>query len=649
MDKKSIHKVSSAGLLITLGIIFGDIGTSPLYVIKAIIGTDVISQELIYGSVSCVFWTLSILTTLKYVTITLNADNKGEGGIFSLFALVRRTRNWLYIPTIIGGAALLADGLITPPISVSSAIEGLQQKYPQYHIPVIPIVLAIIFAIFFIQQFGTSIIGKTFGPMMLVWFSMLATLGALQTFSHPGIFAALNPIHAINLLVNYPGGFWLLGAIFLCTTGAEALYSDLGHCGKGNIRISWIFVKVSLVLNYLGQSAYLMQFEGHKLAEVTENPFFAIMPDWFLLPGIIIATMAAIIASQALISGSYTIVSEAMRLNFWPKIRIKYPTETKGQMYVPSANWILMVGCMIVVLVFRESSNMEAAYGLAITLAMLSTTILVTHFLVLKRVNRIIVWIFLIGFLWFETMFLVANLAKFVHGGWVTLVICSIYMFIMWIWYHSTEIKRRFLSFIKVKDYLPILNDISEDQQIAKFATNIVYLTASDNTKLIETKIMYSIFNKQPKRADVYWFLHVNVTDEPYTKEYKVSTLIEGKVYRIDFMLGFRIEQRINFLFRKVIDDMVKNKEFDLSSRYPSLKKNNIPGDFRFVVIERQVANDYDMHPYEEFIMDSYELIKGISLPESRAFGLDTSSLTIEKVPLVVNPRKTMELTRKLD
>lgn len=648
MDKSHLQKVSTAGLLITLGIIYGDIGTSPLYVFKSILDEKVISKELIYGGVSCIFWTLTLLTTIKYVIITLNADNNGEGGIFSLYAIVRRTKPWLHIPAIIGGAALLADGLITPPISVSSAIEGLQLKYTEYHIPVVPIVLGIIFAIFFIQQFGTSIVGKAFGPMMAVWFTMLLVLGIHEVSAFPHIIQALNPYYAINLLVNYKEGFWILGAVFLCTTGAEALYSDLGHCGKNNIRVSWVFVKIALVTNYLGQSAWLMQYEGKTLDQigVGVNPFYAIMPEWFLLPGITIATLAAIIASQALITGSYTIVSEAMRLNFWPKVRIKFPTEAKGQVYVPSINWILMVGCLAIVLIFRESSNMEAAYGLAITLAMLSTSVLVTHYLVLHRVNKNFVWLYLIGYLFIELCFLIANLKKFMHGGWVTLLLCFGLIFIMAVWFKAAAIKKRFVSFIKFKDQLPTLIDVSNDESISKFATNLVYFTASDNPKLIETKNIYSILNKQPKRADVYWFLHVNVSDDPYRKEFEVHTLVPGKIFRVDFHLGFRVEQRINALFRKVVDDMVAKKEFDYMSRYHSLRKYSIPGDYRFVVIERQLANDYDLPPLEEFIMDSYDFLKGLSLTESRAFGLDTSSLIVEKVPLLVNPRKNLELKR---
>ena len=414
-----MHKLSAAGLLVTLGIIYGDIGTSPLYVVKEIITDRVISKELIYGALSCIFWTLTLQTTLKYVIITLRADNNGEGGIFSLYALIRRRKPYLIFPAIVGGCALLADGIITPPISVASAVEGLRMI--EANIPTLPIVLVIITLLFFIQRVGTTIVGKAFGPMMLIWFSMLAILGLMSMTHDPKILASLNPYYAYNLLVNYPEGFWLLGAVFLCTTGAEALYSDLGHCGRKNIRVSWIFVKIALVLNYLGQGAWLLQFEGKSFHDL--NPFFSIMPSWFLLPGIIIATAAAIIASQALISGSFTLISEALRLNVWPKVTVKYPTETKGQLYVPSANWILWLGCIGVVLYFKESANMGAAYGLAITIAMLMTTFLLSNYLRKIKAPRWFVGIILLVYLSIEMAFLVANLQKFSHGGWVTLLI----------------------------------------------------------------------------------------------------------------------------------------------------------------------------------------------------------------------------------
>lgn len=637
-----LSKFSFAGFLITLGIVFGDIGTSPLYVMRAIVGQNIISEDLIYGAISCVFWTLTFQTTFKYVLLTLNADNKGEGGIFSLYALVRRRSKWLLLPAIIGGSSLLADGIITPPISVTSAIEGLLIIKPD--IPVVPIVLVILTGLFIFQQFGTRVIGAAFGPMMFLWFAMLGVFGSMQLISHPGILKALNPYYAYELLTQYPGGFWLLGAVFLCTTGAEALYSDLGHCGRTNIRVSWIFVKVCLLLNYLGQGAWLLERKGEYLNNL--HPFFHSIPSWFLLPGIIIATSAAIIASQALISGSFTLISEAIRLNFWPKIDIDFPTDMKGQLYVPSLNWILFAGCVGITLFFQESANMDAAYGLAITLTMMMTTILLAYYLKKKKVSYFFVVIFLVVFLSIELSFFVANLIKFKHGGWVTLFISSLLITVMWIWWKARKIKNKFTEFEPVDKYLPMLSDLCEDETVPKFATNLVYLTSADFKHEIETKIVYSIFNKQPKRADVYWFVHVHLMDEPYTIEYVVEELVPKKVFRIEFRLGFRVEPRINIFLRKVIEDMVNNNEVNVLSRYDSLKKYSIMGDFRFVVIDRILNYDFELSAWNKFIMRFYFLLKELGLSEEKAFGLDTSNVKVEKVPLIITKPRSVKMKR---
>ncbi len=640
----SLNKLSLAGLIVTLGIIYGDIGTSPLYVMKAIIGSgSVINEMVILGGVSLIFWTLTLQTTIKYVIITLRADNKGEGGIFSLYALVRGSKNpWLVFPAMLGGATLLADGIITPPISVSSAIEGLTKIQPT--LPLIPIVLVIILSLFIIQRFGTNFVGKFFGPMMFVWFSMLAILGVSQMRYAPEIFKALNPYYGWQLLVNYPNGFWVLGAVFLCTTGAEALYSDLGHCGKQNIRVSWIFVKATLVLNYMGQGAWLLKHNGELLND--RNPFFELMAPWFLPIGIAISTLAAIIASQALISGSFTLINEAIRLNFWPKVKVVYPTEMRGQLYIPSVNWLLMLGCTGIVLFFQESAKMEAAYGLAIILTMLMTTILLTYYLHEKKVNPVLIAILLLTFLIIEFSFLAANLSKFSHGGWVTLLVASSLFIIMLVLYYSRKIRNRLVEFVYIKDYLPLIKGLSEDESVPKYATHLVYLTSANNLDEIEEKVFYSIFYKKPKRADVYWFVHVDVLDEPYTLEYKVTELLHDKLIRIDMRIGFRIDPRVNLMFRQIVTELVKNKEVDIISRYPSLMKRNLVGDFRFVVMEKFLSYDNELPWLQKIIMDFYFLIKKISLPEERAFGLDTSSVTVEKIPLVVKPIEGLKLTR---
>ncbi|MBB6610654.1 KUP/HAK/KT family potassium transporter [Pontibacter sp. Tf4] len=632
---------STAGVLISLGIIYGDIGTSPLYVMKAILGEDPVSAILVYGGISCVFWTLTLQTTIKYVLLTLQADNKGEGGILTLYTLIRRRAPWLIVPAMIGGAALLADGIITPPISVSSAIEGLRILNPD--IPTVPIVITILTIIFLMQSFGTEIVGKAFGPIMLIWFTMLGTLGALSLIEHPEILRAVNPVYAYNLLVNYPDGFWVLGAVFLCTTGAEALYSDLGHCGRPNIRLSWGFVKLCLLLNYFGQGAWLMTMEGSILRE---NPFFGIMPSWFLLIGIAIATIAAIIASQALISGSFTLISEAIRLNLWPRVKLVYPTNQKGQLYVPSINWLLWLGCVGAVLYFRESEHMEAAYGMAITMSMLSTTILMSYYLHIKFRSWLLVALFFIVYFTIESSFMIANLSKFTQGGWVSLMIACVLLLVMYTWIKAFYIKRSLTEYVRLKDYLPALKELSADDTIPKYTTHLVFMTSAPKPRDVESKVIYSIFQKRPKRADIYWFVHVETTDEPYTTEYKVKQLEGGHVIRIDFKLGFRVEQRINMFFRKVVEELVANGEVDITSRYDSLSKQNLIGDFRFVVLEKFLSYENDLPFINRLIMEWYFNIKKFAISESRWFGLDTSSVKVEKVPLVIRPVQLPELKR---
>ncbi len=653
----SYNKVSSAGLLIALGIIYGDIGTSPLYVLNAVSSGKVITEELVTGVLSLIIWTLTLQTTIKYVILTLNADNRGEGGIFSLFALVRRRRKWLVAVAMIGGAALLADGMITPPISVTSAVEGLKQVPVLSTITqttIIYIVIGILTVLFFMQQFGTAFIGRFFGPVMVCWFTMLATLGLIHITDDLTILKAFNPYYGIKLLINYPQGFYILGGVFLCTTGAEALYSDLGHCGKWNIRYSWIFVKTCLVVNYLGQGAWLLHNYNGKaittdMINAGFNPFYGVMPHWFLYFGIAIATAAAIIASQALISGSFTLISEAIRLNLWPKLRINYPTEARGQLFIPAINLLLYAGCIGIVLYFQKAANMEAAYGLAITLCMIATSILFANYLILRRTRSLLIYIYLVIFLTIEISFLFANIQKFPHGGYVTLIVGGILFLIMFIWFKARRIKNRYVEFVRLEHYVPKIQELSNDRAIPKYATHLVYLTSANNPKEIEHKIIYSVLNKKPKRADIYWFVHVETLDDPYTCEYKVEHIIPNDIIRVDFMLGFRVEPRINLMFRKVVEDLVANREVNIVSRYESLASSNTVGDFQFVVMEKYISQDSELPFIEKIIMKCHFWLKDISLSEEKGFGLDAANVTIEKFPLLIGAVNKLRMKRVED
>jgi len=645
-------KVTIASLLVALGIIYGDIGTSPLYVFKAIIGTREINMMLVYGGVSCVFWTLVFQTTIKYIWLTLRADNHGEGGIFSLYALVRRYGKKLVIPTILGATTLLADGIITPPISVSSAIEGLSMVKGLEDIIIpgnlltIGIVVGILSLLFFFQRFGTQVIGKTFGPIMSIWFTMLVVFGVRQILIHPNILLALNPYFAYDLLANYPNGFWLLGAVFLCTTGAEALYSDLGHCGIKNIRITWIYVKISLITAYLGQAAWLMH-QGQPLLN-GRNPFFEIIPNWFLLPSVIIATSATIIASQALISGSFTLISEAMNLNFWPRVTVKQPSDSKGQIYIPSINSLLWFGCVLMMVYFKESTHMEAAYGFSITITMMMTSVLLGYFLYFRlKWNKVYVVLFLTVFGAIEIAFFIANVAK-IKERWMFLFFELFIFIVMYVWYFARKINNRYTKFIELGKYSEQLTELSQDFSIPKFATHLVYLTKADRRHEIEEKIIQSIFSKKPNRGDVYWFLHINRTEDPFTLSYNVSELVDDKVIKVNINIGFRIQPRTELYFKKIVQDLVANKELNLHIRPDGSTKYNNEPDFRFVVFKKFLSVENEFTIRDGLLLKGYFMLKLLGLSDERAFGLDKSDVEVEQIPLVYQPITNIQLEREL-
>lgn len=645
-DRHTTTKVTLASLIVALGIIYGDIGTSPLYTFKAIIGERKISELLVLGGVSCVFWTLVLQTTIKYVWLTLKADNQGEGGIFSLYSLVRRYGKRLAIPTMIGAAALLADGMITPAISVTSAIEGLEMIDGIRHIPVVPIVIGVISLIFFVQRFGTHRVGKAFGPIMAIWFGVLLLTGLSQVIQAPFVFKALNPYYAYELLTHYPQGFWILGAVFLCTTGAEALYSDLGHCGRANIRITWAFVKVCLIINYLGQAAWLLN-QGSPLLE-GRNPFFEMMPEWFLIPGILIATLAAIVASQALISGSFTLINEAMNLNFWQRVGVKQPSETKGQIYIPSVNNLLWAGCALVILYFQSSSRMEAAYGLAITLAMMTTTLLLSYFLLYKlRWNKTLVFGSLLVFAIIELSFFIANVVKFKEGGYITVLAGAVFFFVMYVSYFGRKINNRYTRFEELGKYTHKIAALSDDTTIPKFATHLIYLTKADRRDQIEARIIKSIFDRKPKRADVYWFFHINRSNHPYTLDYEVTELVDDKVIKIVLNIGFRIQPKTELYFEKIIDDLIANKELNLHLRNNGSTVYNPAIDFKFIVMEKYLSVENEFALKEGIILKSYFFLKKLGQKDEDAFGLDRNDVLIEYIPLVYQPVQSINLQRK--
>ncbi len=651
MSQPNISKITGAGLLITLGVIFGDIGTSPLYVMSTLIGKETISRELVLGGLSAVFWTLTIVTTIKYILLVLRADNKGEGGIFSLYNLLKRRYPNLIIGAVIGGAMLMADGIITPPLSVSSAVEGLRLlEYNTFgvdwkHIDTTPIVITILVALFLMQRAGTSFVGKSFGPIMLVWFILLTVLGGSAIIQHPEVLQAISPHHAINLLLNDKYDFFIiLGAVFLCTTGAEALYSDMGHCGRKNIRISWAFVKVALLVNYYGQGAWLLSLEGQPLKE--QRPFYALMPDWFLPVGIVIASIATIIASQALITGAFTLVSEAIRLHLFPKFTVKYPSDVKGQIYIPFINTVLLIGCISVVLIFRESDKMQAAYGLAITLDMIMTSILLYYFLKIRKYNLFFLSSVILIFISIEGTFLIANLSKFGEGGWFTLLIGAIYVIVMYSTLKGGEIKGSAIRSEKLTLYRDKLRSLSRDTTLSKYATHLIYLDKAKSIHEVESPIIYSILHKRPKRADFYWFINIEITDEPHTLEYRINTIEKNDIYKIQFRLGFRVEQKISVYLRNVIKEMVEAKEIDLDQHYHAFIDKKSIGDFRFVLVDEEMSNENNLSILQFAVMKIYNVLRIFAGRPEKWFGLDGSSVNKEMIPILVSSKNTYEIKR---
>ena len=648
MESSTKNKISAAGVLVAMGIIYGDIGTSPIYTFRFIIGHHPVTEDLIFGGLSLVFWTLTIITSIKYIYLALSADNKGEGGIFALYALVRRYKaSWVIFPAMIGCCTLIADGFITPAISVTSAVEGIKTLLPAITTQtIITIVIIILVVLFLFQQFGSSVVGKTFGPVMMVWFIFIGAIGAYHLSANLSVLQAINPNYGINLLLNYPGGFWILGAIFLCTTGAEAMYSDLGHCGKNNIRLGWGFVKVCLLLSYFGQGAWMLaNFEGKPLGETI--PFFSIIPDWLLIFGVIIATMATVIASQALISGTFTLVNEAMKLKLWPATRVRYPSQVKGQIYIPSINWILLFGSSMVVLYFKESDSMQSAYGLAITFDMLMTTSLLVYYFSTAKKSKLRTLLLALVFFTIEGAFLISNLSKFMHGGWFSFTIAFSFFIMMFVLLRARELRDRHTEFVDLKHYVPLIQDLQADTTIPKEATNLVYMAVADSKRYIDSNIIYSIFKKKPKRADVYWFIHVDTVDSPFTSKYSVDTIIPKKCFFVRIKLGFKADHRVNLLFNKILHEMAENAEIDLVSHYDSLRKHSMPADFKYVILHSLPSVDSEISTFDNLINQGYSFIKRHSLPTEEQYGLELANVAVENVPIMVGPTAKIRVKRE--
>lgn len=653
----SFEKASAAGFLIALGIVYGDIGTSPLYTMQSLVenqgGLAAVSENFILGSISLIFWTLTLITTVKYVFIALKADNHHEGGIFSLYTLVRKMAKWLIIPALIGGATLLSDGALTPAVTVTSAVEGLKsvpilQAHYSNQTIVIVTTLVILTILFSIQRFGTGVVGRVFGPVMLIWFSFLGISGLVNSLTNLEVFQAVNPYHAIHLLLSPENhrGIFILGSVFLATTGAEALYSDMGHVGRGNIHVSWPFVKVCILLSYFGQGAWIL---ANKDSGIELNPFFASIPSYLSVFVVILATLAAIIASQALISGSFTLVSEAMRLKIFPTFRITYPGHSMGQLYIPVINWSLWFITCGIVLHFRTSAHMESAYGLAITITMLMTTVLLTFFLLQRKVKPIFVYPLMAFFAGIELIFFFASVVKFLHGGYVVVIIAALIIALMFVWLKANQITFNYINTLDLNDFKDQLDRLRKDERYPLYQTNVVYLTNRMRGHIIDKSILYSILDKRPKKAQVYWFVKVNVTDEPYTNDYTVDMLGTDFMVKVELYLGFRMRQDVPRYLRTVVRDLMESGRLPEQHQDYTITPGRAVGDFRFVVLEERVSHAFHMKPFDRFILQTKATIKHVTATPVRWFGLQFSESSTEVVPLVLSDVTSLPILERVE
>lgn len=651
MNTKS-KRMSAVGLLIAIGIVYGVIGTSPLYVMKSIVegngGIGNVNRDFIIGSISLVLWTVTLLTTLQTVLIALKATNHGEGGIFALYTLVRKRAKWLVLPALIGGAAILADGTLTPAVTVTTAIEGLKGLQFDGSVPVstqgmvITITVIILLVLFSIQKMGTSIIGKAFGPIMFIWFSFLEIMGVINMAGDWSIIQAINPVYAIKLLFSpyNKAGIFILGSIFLATTGAEALYSHVGHVGTKNIIGSWPFVFVCLSLNYFGQGVWILNNPNFRPADGgVLNPFYEMIPINIRLFAIILATIAAVIASQALITGSFTLVAEASGLKFLPKMNINYPSTEKGQIYIPSINKGICVATIAIVLYFQTSAHMEAAYGLSITISMLATTILLYEWLVIKKINPLWNWIFLIFFGVLDIMFMISSLTKFTHGGYVSLFIAGVIGFIMYVWYYGNKVRDKRESrnaYVRLEEYTDMLTNLSHDEDYPTYATNLVYMANVKYNKFIKREILYSILDKRPKRAKAYWFVTVNVTNEPFTAEYAVNTYGTKNVINIQLYLGFKKQTSVNVYIRQIVHDLIADGTIEPQPREYTTTPGRDVGDFSFVIVNDVISPQTQLVGYEKWLVEARVRLQNLSSNPASWFGLEYADTVIERVPLIL-------------
>ncbi|WP_420868069.1 KUP/HAK/KT family potassium transporter [Bifidobacterium simiarum] len=660
--QNSPDRVTLAMAIVALGVVYGDIGTSPLYMAQSFVsgqgGIQYADRQSVLGLLSLLFWSVTLITTVKYVLIAMRIDNKGEGGIFALYSMVRRYGKWLAYPAMIGGAAFLADSVLTPAVSISSAVEGLQ-TIPQLE-PIfdandnltLMITVCIIVVLFAIQSRGTESIGKVFGIVVMIWFSFLAVVGVANLGTDWTVFAALNPWYGIDFLLFDPGnkaGLAVMGTVFLATTGAEALYSDMGHVGRGNIYATWPFIKIALILNYFGQGAWILRNQHNESLYGIKslNPFFQMMTPSLRSVAVVLSVAAGVIASQALITGAFTMVSEATGLNWMPHLQVRYPARTRGQLYIPAVNIVLCAATLSVLAMFKDSEHITAAYGLALTITMITTTILLAAYIWCAWKRRVFAIVFAILFLAIQTLFFIASMSKFLHGGWFTMLLTLAILGIMVTWDQGTKVERSQRRHMWPKEFLPALDALHRDFKIPYYADNLVYLTSDPELRRLDTDIFYSIFANHPKRARAWWAVSVQVTDDPFTREYSVENFGTSFLFRVRIRLGFKVSQNVATYLHQIMHDLINDGTLPRQTViYPKVDEDPEIGTIQYVLVHKALMPESKITSRGATSLRVKYAIRHLAGNPVKWFGLSAYNPVVEVQPLFVSTNKVPALKR---
>ncbi|MCI1984296.1 MAG: KUP/HAK/KT family potassium transporter [Bifidobacteriaceae bacterium] len=648
----SRDKVSLGMSIVALGVVYGDIGTSPLYTIQSFIsgqgGIQYADRPAVLGMLSLLFWSVTLITTVKYVLIAMRIDNKGEGGIFALYTLVRRYGKWLAVAAMLGGAAFLADSVLTPAVSISSAVEGLktipalESVFDGNDNLTLIITVVIIIILFAVQSRGTERIGKVFGSVVMVWFAFLAVTGIMNLSNDWSVFEALNPMYGLQFLVA-PGnkaGLAIMGTVFLSTTGAEALYSDMGHVGRGNIYVTWPLIKIALVLCYFGQGAWILKNNTNpEMMKVDNlNPFFQMMDPSIRTVAVVLSVAAGVIASQALITGAFTMVSEATGLNWMPHLQVRYPARTRGQLYIPAINAVLCVATLSVLALFRDSEHISAAYGLALTITMITTTVLLAAYIWWGMKKKFFAIVFTVVFLAIQILFLLASLTKFFHGGWFTMALTLAILFIMYAWDVGTKVERSQRRHLSPEEFLPALDMLHRDERIDYCSDNVVYLTSDPELRRLDTDIFYSIFADHPKRARAWWAVSVQVTDDPFTREYSVENFGTDFLFRVRIRIGFKVNQNVATYLHQIMHDLIASDELpEQATIYPKLDEDQQIGTIKYILIHKNLIPESKITSRGALSLRVKYAIRHVAGSPVKWFGLAAYNPLVEVLPLFVS------------